>query len=141
MPVSTDDMWAFKFRSKKEIKIRELSIRKAITAGFFDHACRKDPQEGYKSITDNQQVYIHPSSALFNRNPDCVVYHELVMTSKEYMREVLHIEPRWLLEVAPKYFKVVEDNAMSKRKRQERLEPLHNKYEDPNSWRLTRRRG
>jgi HrpA-like RNA helicase len=33
-------------------------------------------------------VYIHPSSSLFNRNPEWVIYHELVLTSKEYMREV-----------------------------------------------------
>ncbi len=29
-------------------------IRKAIAAGFFAHACRKDPQEGYKTLVDNQ---------------------------------------------------------------------------------------
>lgn len=29
------------------------AIRKAIAAGFFNHACRKDPQEGYRSISDN----------------------------------------------------------------------------------------
>jgi len=63
------------------------------------------------------------------------------MTSKEYMREVLAIEPKWLIEVAPKYFKNVDELGMSKRKKGERLEPLHNKYEDPNAWRLSRRRG
>jgi len=31
------------------------------------------------------------------------------MTSKEYMREVLAIEPKWLIEVAPKYFKNVDE--------------------------------
>jgi ATP-dependent RNA helicase DHX8/PRP22 len=50
-------------------------------------------------------VFIHPSSALFDKNPEWVIYHELVMTSKEYMREVLSIDPKWLLEAAPKYFK------------------------------------
>ena len=63
------------------------------------------------------------------------------MTSKEYMREVLAIEPKWLIEVAPKYFKNVDEQGMSKRKKGERLEPLHNKFEDPNAWRLSRRRG
>jgi hypothetical protein len=42
---------------------------------------------------------------LFDKNPEWVIYHELVMTSKEYMREVLSIDPKWLLEAAPKYFK------------------------------------
>ena len=39
------------------------------------------------------------------------------MTSKEYMREVLAIEPKWLLEVAPNYFKQVDDKDISKRKK------------------------
>ncbi|WVY96086.1 hypothetical protein V8G54_028237 [Vigna mungo] len=45
-------------------------VRKAITAGFFFHAARKDPQEGYRTLVENQPVYIHPSSALFQRQPD-----------------------------------------------------------------------
>ena len=60
----------------------------AICAGFFFHAARKDPQEGYKTVVEQNAVFIHPSSALFQRQPDWVVYHELVLTSKEYMREV-----------------------------------------------------
>ncbi|PWA85819.1 ATP-dependent RNA helicase [Artemisia annua] len=59
-----------------------------ITAGFFFHAARKDPQGGYRTIVDNQPVYIHPASALFQRQPDWVIYHELVMTTKEYICEV-----------------------------------------------------
>ncbi len=65
----------------------------AICAGFFFHAARKDPQEGYKTVVEQNAVFIHPSSALFQRQPDWVVYHELVLTSKEYMREV-----RWHLK-------------------------------------------
>ncbi|KAI8023631.1 putative pre-mRNA-splicing factor ATP-dependent RNA helicase DEAH5 [Camellia lanceoleosa] len=42
-------------------------IRKAIAAGFLFHAARKDPKEGYRTLVENQPVYIHPSSALFQR--------------------------------------------------------------------------
>ncbi|KAI3775588.1 hypothetical protein L1987_50167 [Smallanthus sonchifolius] len=80
-------------------------IQKAITAGFFFHAARKDPQEGYRTIVENQPVYIHPSSALFQRQPDWVIYHELVMTTKEYMREVAVVDPKWLIQLAPRFFK------------------------------------
>ncbi|GMH18081.1 hypothetical protein Nepgr_019922 [Nepenthes gracilis] len=90
-------------------------IRKAITAGFFFHAARKDPQEGYRTLVENQPVYIHPSSALFQRQPDWVIYHELVMTTKEYMREVTVIDPKWLVELAPRFFKVSDPTKMSKR--------------------------
>ncbi|CAL0323843.1 unnamed protein product [Lupinus luteus] len=115
-------------------------IRKAITAGFFFHASRKDPQEGYRTLVENQPVYIHPSSALFQRQPDWVIYHELVMTTKEYMREVTVIDPKWLVELAPRFFKVADPTKMSKRKRQERIEPLYDRYHEPNSWRLSKRR-
>lgn len=63
-------------------------IQKTITSGFFRNSARKDPQEGYRTVVDNTVVYIHPSSALFNRQPEWVIYHELVLTTKEYMREV-----------------------------------------------------
>nr|XP_043623603.1 probable pre-mRNA-splicing factor ATP-dependent RNA helicase DEAH5 [Erigeron canadensis] len=115
-------------------------IRKAITAGFFFHAARKDPQEGYRTIVENQPVYIHPSSALFQRQPDWVIYHELVMTTKEYMREACVVDPKWLVELAPRFFKVSDPTKMSKRKRQERIEPLYDRYNEPNSWRLSKRR-
>ncbi|KAH6806578.1 ATP-dependent RNA helicase [Perilla frutescens var. frutescens] len=115
-------------------------IRKAIAAGFFFHAARKDPQEGYRTLAENQPVYIHPGSALFQRQPDWVIYHELVMTTKEYMREVTVIDPKWLVELAPRFFKAADPTKISKRKRQERIEPLYDRYHEPNSWRLSRRR-
>ncbi|KAJ0247365.1 DEAD/DEAH box helicase domain-containing protein [Hirschfeldia incana] len=116
-------------------------IRKAITAGFFFHVARRDPQEGYRTLVENQPVYIYPGSALFQRQPDWVIYHDLVMTSKEYMREVIVIDPKWLVELAPRFFKAADPTRMSKRKRQERIEPLYDRYHEPNSWRLSKRRG
>ncbi|PRQ35577.1 putative RNA helicase [Rosa chinensis] len=116
-------------------------ISKAITAGFFFHVAKKDPQEGYKTLVESQPVYIHPSSALFQKQPDWVIYNELVMTTREYMREVTAIDPKWLVELAPRFFKAADPNKMTKRKRQQRIEPLYDRYNEPNSWRLTRRRG
>ena len=105
------------------------------------HAAKKDPQEGYKTMDDGQVVYIHPSSALFNRAPEWCIYHELVLTTKEYMREVMAIDPKWLLELAPRFFQSSDPRKLSKRKRQERIEPLYDRFNDPNEWRLSKRRG
>ncbi|KAF9316103.1 DEAH-box ATP-dependent RNA helicase prp22 [Podila horticola] len=113
-------------------------VRRALCGGFFRHAAKKDPQEGYKTLVEGTPVYIHPSSSLFNKNPEWVIYHELVMTTKEYMREVTAIEPKWLTEAAPTFFKVADANKISRRKRQEKIEPLFNRYEKPNEWRLSR---
>lgn len=40
---------------------------------------------------------IHPSSGLSEVLPRWVVYHELVLTTKEYMRVVSEIKPEWLV--------------------------------------------
>lgn len=112
--------------------------QKAICSGFFRNASKKDPQEGYRTLVDSQVVYIHPSSSLFNRQPEWVIYHELVQTTKEYMREVTTIDPKWLVEFAPSFFKLGDPTKLSKHKKNQRLEPLYNKYEEPNSWRISR---
>lgn len=115
-----------------------VRIQKAVCSGFFRNAAKKDPQEGYRTLVDSQVVYIHPSSALFNRQPEWVIYHELVQTTKEYMREVTTIDPKWLVEFAPAFFKFSDPTKLSKFKKNQRLEPLYNKYEEPNAWRISR---
>jgi len=87
------------------------------------HAARKDPQRGYRTVVENQPVYIHPSSSLFQRQPDWVIYHELIMTTKEYMREVTLIDPKWLVELAHGSSGNRIRPRMTKRKRHERIEP------------------
>jgi pre-mRNA-splicing factor ATP-dependent RNA helicase DHX16 len=42
---------------------------------------------------------------MFEALPKWVIYHELVFTTKEFMRSVIEIQPEWLLEIAPHYYK------------------------------------
>lgn len=114
-------------------------VRRAICSGYFRNAAKKDPQEGYKTLTDGQTVYIHPGSSLFQKKPDMVIYHELILTTKEYMRECMTIDPKWLVELAPNYYRASDPKVLSKRKRREKIEPLFDKYRDPNEWRLSKR--
>ena len=116
-------------------------VSKAVCSGYFMHAAKKDPEEGYKSLVDQQPVHIHPSSALFNHQPPLVVYHQLVLTSKEYMREVLAVQPAWLMELAPNFYSPVPHDRMSRRKKRERIQPLYDRYNAPNEWRLSKRKG
>merc|ERR1712106_745286 len=89
-------------------------VQKAICSGFFRNAAKKDPQEGYRTLVDSQMVSIHPSSALFHRQPEWVVFHEVVQTTKEYLREVTTIDPKWLVEYAPAFFKFSDPTKLSK---------------------------
>lgn len=115
-------------------------VRKCIVAGFFTNVAKKDPQEGYKTIVENQPVFIHPSSALFNKNPEWVLYNELVLTTKEYMRNVLAIDAKWLAELAPNFYKKADPKKISKTKMNEKIEPLFDRYNPKDSWRLSRRK-
>ncbi|OAF71225.1 hypothetical protein A3Q56_01010 [Intoshia linei] len=126
-------------------KLRVLScgksysrVQKAIVSGFFKNAVKRDHIEGYKTVVDNQVVYIHPSSALFHRKPSWVIYHELVLTTREYMRECTSIEPKWLVEFAPTFFKVSDPTKLSKAKREQTIQPLYSKHDVPDSWRISR---
>ena len=115
-------------------------VRRAICSGYFRNAAKRDPMEGYRALAEGGgNVYLHPSSSLFQRPPEYVVYHEVVMTSKEYMREVTAIEPKWLVEVAPRFFRAADPTNISKRKRQEKIQPLFDRYaKDKDDWRLSK---
>ncbi|OLL24695.1 Pre-mRNA-splicing factor ATP-dependent RNA helicase prp22 [Neolecta irregularis DAH-3] len=117
-------------------------VRKTLCCGFFRHAAKKDPQEGYKTLIEQTPVYIHPSSAVFGNClfDEWVIYHELVMTNREYLRIVTSIEPKWLVEAAPTFFKVADPNKMSQRKKQEKIEPLHNKFIEKDDWRISKQK-
>lgn len=45
-------------------------VCRALVGGYFRNAAKKDPQEGYKTLLEGTPVYIHPSSSLFNQNPE-----------------------------------------------------------------------
>ncbi|EGO59232.1 hypothetical protein NEUTE1DRAFT_128675 [Neurospora tetrasperma FGSC 2508] len=115
-------------------------VRQALCAGFFRNAARKDPQEGYKTLIEGTPVYLHPSSALFGKQAEWVVYHTLVLTTREYMHYTTSIEPKWLVEAAPTFFKMAPTDKLSKRKKAERIEPLYNKYAGADDWRLSAQR-
>ncbi|CEL01525.1 Putative mRNA splicing factor RNA helicase [Aspergillus calidoustus] len=83
-----------------------IPIQKAITAGFFPNAARlQRGGDSYRTVKTGQTVYLHPSSTLFEVNPRWVIYFELVLTSKEYMRSNMPLQAEWLVEVAPHYYK------------------------------------
>jgi pre-mRNA-splicing factor ATP-dependent RNA helicase DHX38/PRP16 len=56
------------------------------------------------------KCHLHPTSSLYGVGftPDYVVYHELVLTSKEYMQCVSVVDPHWLALQGPMFFSVKE---------------------------------
>ena len=48
-------------------------------------------------------MHLHPSTVL-DKGSSFVLYHEFVLTSRNYIRTVTDIRCEWLLEVAPHYY-------------------------------------
>ena len=84
------------------------NIKKCITSGFFYHCAKLQRNGSYRTVKNPQTVSIHPSSGLAKELPKWVVYFELVFTSKEYMRQCIEIQPKWLIEIAPHYYQTRE---------------------------------
>jgi HrpA-like RNA helicase len=78
------------------------TIRKEIKAGINSIGRGR-----YKTKLGGAEVSIHPTSSLFGRNPPpkCVVYTELLVTKRTYIRGATQIREEWLNEVAPKFFR------------------------------------
>ncbi|CEI97517.1 Putative Adenosinetriphosphatase [Rhizopus microsporus] len=80
-------------------------IRKCICSAYFHQAARVKGIGEYVNCRSGMKCHLHPTSALFGAGftPDYVVYHELVLTSKEYMQCVTAVDPYWLAEFTPDY--------------------------------------
>ncbi|KAL4254518.1 RNA helicase [Abortiporus biennis] len=87
-------------------------IRKAITAGYFHQAARVKGIGEYVNIRTGLPTHLHPTSALYGLGytPSYVIYHELILTSKEYMTQVTAVDPYWLAELGSVFYSVKEKN-------------------------------
>ncbi|XP_012941440.1 ATP-dependent RNA helicase DHX33 isoform X2 [Aplysia californica] len=81
------------------------NVRKCLAAGLFLNCAQLSKQGDFTTVSSRLTVSIHPASALFHCKPACVVYSELIKLGKNYMRNVSVVDPEWLQEVAPSYFK------------------------------------
>lgn len=87
---------------------RHSVVLKSLLAGYFcNTAVLTRDGKTYRTTKSNLSVKIHPSSVLAvdGMRPKVVMFHEIVQTSDDWMRQVAPIEGGWLMEVAPHYYK------------------------------------
>jgi pre-mRNA-splicing factor ATP-dependent RNA helicase DHX38/PRP16 len=97
-------------------------VRKAICSAYFHNSARLKGIGEYVNCRNGMPCHLHPSSALYGLGytPDYVVYHELVLTTKEYMQCVSAVDPQWLAELGPMFFSVkdTDTSLLDHKKRQ-----------------------
>lgn len=83
-------------------------LRKALCVGYANKLAERMVQHnGYRTIgVKSQLVQVHPSSVLRTDEdgmyPNYVVYHELIATSRPYMRNVCAVEMAWVIPIFKK---------------------------------------
>ncbi|RWS29821.1 pre-mRNA-splicing factor ATP-dependent RNA helicase PRP16-like protein [Leptotrombidium deliense] len=85
-------------------------IRKCICSAYFHQGARLKGIGEYVNCRTGMPCHLHPTSSLYGMGftPDYVVYHELLMTTKEYMQCVTAVDGTWLAELGPMFYSVKE---------------------------------
>ncbi|KAL2256742.1 hypothetical protein VTK26DRAFT_1188 [Humicola hyalothermophila] len=81
-------------------------IQRCLTAGYFAHAAKMQPDGTFRNVSGTTVLHAHPSSIMFNRKADWVIFHEVMETGeKTFIRDITRIKKDWLLEYAPEFYK------------------------------------
>lgn len=96
-------------------------LRQVIATAYFANVARLKGLSEYVNLRTGVPCHLHPTSALYGLGitPDYVIYHELVLTTKEYMQCVTAVDPLWLAKLYPMFFSVKDDWKSRQAKRKE----------------------
>ena len=86
---------------------RTARILKCLVTGFFAHAAKMQPDGTFRSVSGNVTMHAHPTSLLFNRKAEYVVFHELLETGKKvFVKDLSKVEKAWLVEGGGGYYNI-----------------------------------
>lgn len=96
--------------SNLTLKRGDDDIRKCIVSAFFPNAAYLHFTSAYKTVRGDHTLHIHPESVIYKcKQPQWVVFNDVLHTTKEFMRDITVIEPSWLYELAPHYYQFGTD--------------------------------
>ncbi|KAK9432455.1 P-loop containing nucleoside triphosphate hydrolase protein [Lipomyces doorenjongii] len=78
-------------------------IIQCFLTGFLANTALSLPGKMYRTIAGGQTINIHPSSSVFGKNVDAIMYTEYIFTTKAYARNVSPIDLEWLQRIAPHF--------------------------------------
>ncbi|RLN69110.1 hypothetical protein BBP00_00000552 [Phytophthora kernoviae] len=94
----------------EESKVRSATVRKCLVSGYFANAAKLHADGVYRTLRDQRPVQLHPTSVYYHMGtlPDWIVFHQSVLTTEEFVRDVSKIDPRWLVDLAPDFYRAKE---------------------------------
>lgn len=93
-------------------------VLRALTAAYYLNAATlMRSGDGYRTIKTGMTLQIHPSSVVraMDPPPKVIIFHELVVTSKEFARSVIPIEAAWLSEFGGHVYDKKDVEGMTKK--------------------------
>jgi ATP-dependent RNA helicase DHR2 len=78
------------------------AILLSLLRGFISNTARLMPDGGYRTLMGNQNVAIHPSSVLFGRKVEAIVFSEFVFTGRAWARGVSAVQLDWVEAIVEK---------------------------------------
>ncbi|KAJ5745283.1 ATP-dependent RNA helicase prh1 [Penicillium odoratum] len=75
-----------------------VHILQSFLCGFATNTARLVPDGSYRTVVGNQTVAIHPSSVLFGKKVEAIMYNEFVFTNRSYARGVSAVQMDWVGE-------------------------------------------
>jgi HrpA-like RNA helicase len=94
-------------------------VIKSFLKGYFLNIAQKQGDGSYRSLRWNTNLYIHPTSVVYTIMPEYIFYNEVVVTAKNYIKEVSKINKEWILEVASHYYEDKTKKIINDRHREE----------------------
>lgn len=87
-----------------------VAILKCIASGYFANAAKLHPDGSYRTVRDGRVVQIHPTSVFYHlgKVPEWLLFHQSVLTTDEFIRDIVKIDPRWLTAIAPDFYRTKE---------------------------------
>lgn len=81
-----------------------LQLRRCLAASYFLNAALKQPDGTYRVLANSQIAEIHPTSVLRRAKSECIIFYNLIQTTRNYVRNVTRIDYLWLAELAPQCY-------------------------------------
>ncbi|KAF2501771.1 P-loop containing nucleoside triphosphate hydrolase protein [Lophium mytilinum] len=78
---------------------RTNAILHSLLRGFASNTARLMPDGSYRTMIGNQTVAIHPSSVLFGKKVEAIVFSDFVFTTKSFARGVSAVQLDWVSDV------------------------------------------
>uniref|UniRef100_H3AKB7 RNA helicase n=1 Tax=Latimeria chalumnae TaxID=7897 RepID=H3AKB7_LATCH len=104
-----------KLKQLKDFPVEEFDgskselLRRCLCSGYFTNVARRSVGKTFCTMDGHGSVvHIHPSSALYEKETqlDWIIFHEVLVTSKVYIRTLCPIKYEWVKDLLPKLHEI-----------------------------------